>query len=108
MRHSRTVLLCALFCLAALPLFAGELPAEPAANDLPQVEVTLEDLLTPAVDVEGACDAPTADAQPASSCPYNLPECQEHDDCDDFCGDPAFGNCERQGFFPFGCCYCLG
>lgn len=99
-----TLSLClALFCLAAVPAFAGDASVDAVSP----LDVVLEEIVQPAVDGE-ICDDPAADAQPASTCRFGGPVCTEDDQCDDYCGDPAFGNCEIQGHFPTGCCVCLG
>ncbi len=48
----------------------------------------------------------TVDTAEAGFCPYGGPSCTFDDDCDVYCGDPAFGNCEIQHWT--GCCVCLG
>lgn len=108
----RQTLLVLALLLCVSPFAAAEAPEAPTAVTAQPTEtqVTLEDLLAPvpAADPGAACDTPALLDATAVWCPFGAPECQEHDDCDDYCGHPDFGNCERQGFFPFGCCVCLG
>jgi|GEM_PF-2376301 len=115
MRHILLVLTLIVLVSPAVAETPQKAPAEPQVS--PDAQVSLEDLLIPVQSVEGeatqgVCDLPSALHETgkvdASSCPFGSPECQVDDDCDDYCGDPAFGNCERLGFFPFGCCVCLG
>lgn len=109
MRHTVSAVLCALLCLVAVPALAASADAPVAVSpaDAPQVEITAQETV-PTVDVEGACESPLLDAQPASSCPFGAPTCRRHDDCDAYCGDPRFGYCSQQGHFPTGCCTCTG
>lgn len=96
--------------ILALTLLVAPVFAETPQTATPQPEVTLEDFLAPVAKagVEGTCTTPEAENAAAAFCPYGGPDCVEHDDCDDFCGSPEFGYCEKQGFFPTGCCLCLG
>jgi hypothetical protein len=101
--------------VAAAP--AGE-PPPPAATDAAvapdaaPVPVTLDDLFAATAEPAVAGDA-TEDAAelaggiippPKPWCPYGAPSCNDHDDCDAYCGDPRFGWC----FFDTGCCGCSG
>lgn len=104
----RSSLLILVLALLAAPVIA-ETPQVPAplATD---TQVALEDLLAPVqtVDPGEACiTSASGDALP-NWCPFGSPSCVVHDDCDDYCGSPEFGYCDRQGFFPTGCCLCLG
>jgi len=88
-----------------------EMASAPAA----QVLLAVEDLPTPSVAVdpllgETCVASPEAAAvpPPPSYCPYGAPSCTEHDDCDAYCGSPEFGYCDKLGYFPTGCCQCLG
>lgn len=108
MRRSPLVVLCALMLLAALPVLAASGDAAAEGPDAELSSLSLEEIMTPNVDVEDPLDLPALDSQPATLCPYGGPVCVEHDDCDEFCGDPAFGYCEILGHFPDGCCSCLG
>lgn len=105
----RQSLLVLAFVLCASPLVVAEAP-EAVTPQPAEARVTLEDLLAPApaADPAEACDAPMAENASTVWCPFGVPACVEHDDCDDYCGHPDFGSCERQGYFPIGCCLCLG
>lgn len=106
MRHTFLAVLSVLLLLTAVSALAGpgsDAAEAPAAESL---EMSLEEILT--LDAGESLDSPASNAQPASSCPFGGPRCVENDDCDEFCGDPAFGFCEIQGHFPDGCCSCLG
>ncbi|MGD2114281.1 MAG: hypothetical protein PVG07_04455 [Acidobacteriota bacterium] len=103
-KTSLTVL--ALFTVAVL--FA--LPAQ--AEDAQTVPAPAVDAQVRQVDTvpagPGSCDealvpVPVLEVGSAWDCPFGAPFCSEHDDCDDYCGDPRFGYCEWNG-----CCSCLG
>lgn len=100
-----TLLLALAFTLVALPAFA----ATPAADTAPEAAPAVEELMTPAVDVDTTCANATAELDfevMAWACPYGSPTCNTHDDCDAYCGHPDFGNCEFRHWT--GCCVCLG
>lgn len=96
--------------LALLVTSAVAAKSRPAATPLAQAQVTSEALPTPAhsTDLDEACSATAGGDALPNLCPYDSPICVEHDDCDDYCGSPEFGYCDIQGFFPTGCCLCLG
>lgn len=104
----RPILLVLAFALLAAPAVADT--PETATASLADAQVVSEDLPAPAegVDLDEACSVPAAEDAAASFCPFGGPDCVEHDDCDEFCGSPEFGYCDKQGFFPTGCCLCLG
>lgn len=83
---------------------------EPVAAPLADTQVLSQSLPAPTdtVDLGEACSAPDSENAAAAFCPFGSPTCVVHDDCDDYCGSPEFGYCEIQGFFPTGCCLCLG
>lgn len=72
----------------------SSLAAEPVAPPQQPAPVTLEQIL-------GGQSCP-AEAAAANWCFPSI-YCSVHDDCDAFCGDPAFGYCDSRS-----CCSCLG
>jgi len=115
MRQLLLVLILALLAVPAVaetPQLATTRIAMPqaATTQAADTQVTLEDLLIPVqtVDPSEACNAPAPETAAAGFCPFGSPTCRVHDDCDDYCGSPEFGFCDKQGFFPTGCCLCLG
>lgn len=101
-----------LLALAVVLLAAPAIAATPdlATAPLAEAQVVAQSLPVPAdgIDLGEACSAPDAENAAAAFCRFGSPTCTVHDDCDDYCGSPEFGYCDIQGFFPTGCCLCLG
>lgn len=102
-----------LLVLALAVVAAAAVAATPESASAPAVDTSLtaEDLPAAAVGVDlpgEACGTLVAADATAGFCPFGSPICREHDDCDEYCGSPEFGYCEILGYFPDGCCLCLG
>jgi hypothetical protein len=85
--------LCILMLTALVPALAADSVAPAQRPDA----VTLEQILG------GESCMSEAAATSSSDWCYPSIHCSTHDDCDAFCGDPAFGYCEWNR-----CCSCLG